>query len=73
MTATHPTCPECGRRLVFVALARPGVLLKAWMCDCAYRGEDARYAPPGLVADIVRSREWDDGSIAIDMTKLGVT
>ena len=57
-------------RLVFVAMAAPGAIFHAWMCDCVYRKMDQEFRPPELISDIVRAREWDDGGVAFDLTKL---
>ena len=63
-------CPECGRRMVFVAMAGFGCIFHTWQCDCIYR-DNPEFVPPEIVGDIVRAREWDDGSIAVDLHKIG--
>lgn len=62
-----PTCPDCGRRLVFVALCGGGKMFKTWQCDCQYRSEDDDIVPHEIVGDIMRAREWDDGSLVYNM------
>ena len=62
----HPTCPECGRRLVYVAMVVGPYMFQTWQCDCYYR-EDEEFCPPSVISDIVRSREWDDGSMVYDV------
>ena len=59
-------CPECGERLVFVAIPIAGVIFKSWHCDCQYRAEEDKVVPFGIIADIMRSREWDDGSLCYE-------
>lgn len=60
----RPICPECNREMVFIAITIPadGCFYKTWQCDCEYRDEE--YAPDGIIADIMRAREWHDGSVA---------
>lgn len=65
----RPQCPICQRELVFVALAYPGRMYQAWMCDCMYRDERLMHLfPPGLVALIVRARECDEWSVIVDLS-----
>lgn len=68
---TRPICPKCQREMVFVALAYPGLVYHTFMCDCFYRDDSNRdIYPAGLVADIVRAREFNDGSLVIDLGKV---
>jgi hypothetical protein len=46
----------------------PGKLFHTWQCDCAYRQEQDRLAPDGLIADICRAREWDEGCLCYRVT-----
>lgn len=62
-------CQSCGRRLVFVAMVAGGKMFKTWQCDCEYRIEDDNIVPPEIISEIVRAREWDDGSIVYDVEK----
>ena len=63
-------CPECNERLVFVAMAIGGKVFKTWQCDCQYRNENDELIPPHIVGDIMRAREWDDGSMAYDLESI---
>lgn len=47
------TCPECGRDMVFAAIEAGDKVFQAWLCDC-------RKQPAGVIADVIRAREWDD-------------
>lgn len=64
----NPTCHDCGRRMVFVVMVLPGVIFRTWQCDCQYRGQE--FVPPEVVSEIVRAREWEDGSVAYDLETL---
>lgn len=59
-------CPECHRRLVYVAIVVHGYRIDAWACDCQQRELDNAF--PGLVADIMRAREWDEGGVMVGVT-----
>jgi hypothetical protein len=52
--------------MVFIALAGPGKVVLAWVCDCRQRtmGE---VAPAGLIGNICRCREWSEASIVLNM------
>jgi DNA/RNA-binding domain of Phe-tRNA-synthetase-like protein len=56
-------CPDCGQRMVFVAVTMKGLneIFKTWQCDCHYR--DGEFVPRDIIGEIVRSREFDDGSV----------
>lgn len=56
-----PECPYCKREMVYLLVGENGQLFKGWTCDCEYREADD--APDGIIAEIVRAREWDDVSI----------
>jgi hypothetical protein len=47
----RPHCPECGREMVFALIEAGNLVFQSWICDC-------REQPPGVVADILRAREW---------------
>jgi len=66
----RPICPSCNRRLVYVALAGGGKLFHTWQCDCEYRKEQDAIIPPEIVGDIMRAREWNDGSLSYDIEVL---
>ena len=59
----RPTCPSCGRELVFAALVFGGIFFQTWMCDCATQ-------PLGVGADIVKAREWDQYALVYEVEKL---
>lgn len=63
-------CPQCGRRMVYVAVVVSGYLFHSWQCDCAYRIEAPEYNPPRIVGDIMRAREFDDGSVCYNGNQL---
>lgn len=64
-------CPNCGRRLVFVAAAVCGDYLPGYVCDCMLRDPDiAHLIPEDLISLIVRAREWDDGSVVISIDRI---
>jgi C4-type Zn-finger protein len=65
MNSKNPTCPYCGERMVFVAMAvrESNEIFRMFTCDCLYRDTDM--VPKGIIADVVRAREWDDGSLSI--------
>ena len=56
-------CPGCGRRMVFAAIVAKRKIVRAWVCDCDQRKEEPELVPEGLIACIVRAREFDDGSV----------
>jgi hypothetical protein len=71
ISPTRPRCVNCGEELVFVALVIPGGerMWRTWQCDCYYR--DGVYVPEEIVADIVRARDWDDGSVVVKLPGSG--
>ena len=63
----RPYCPRCNRELVFCAIAGPDMMIPSWVCDCELR-LNGDVAPYGLITDIVRAREYNDGSLVFDLT-----
>jgi hypothetical protein len=39
--------------MVFAAIEAGDKVFQAWLCDC-------RKQPAGVIADVIRAREWDD-------------
>lgn len=56
----RPICPECRRDMVFAVIEAGQLAFQAWICDC-------RVQPPGIVADIIRAREWDDMALELEV------
>lgn len=60
----RPTCPDCGRELVFAAIQFHGIIFQTWLCDCATQ-------PEGVKADIVNAREWDQAAMVYELEMIG--
>ena len=56
----RPVCSECGRELVFAAIVAGDQFFSAWLCDCTPQ-------PDGVVADIVRAREWEEQALVYEI------
>ena len=65
MNDKRPVCIKCGRELVCIvwAFAGTGKTAVTWICDCE---TDNLW----LRGKIVMAREWYDGSIMMDVSKL---
>jgi hypothetical protein len=46
--------------MVFALIEAGDLVFQAWVCDC-------REQPQGVVADILRAREWDDQSLEFEV------
>ena len=55
----RPACPQCGLEMILVTVWAGRVFL-GWMCDCMYRNTKEELIADGIIANLVRAREFDE-------------